>query len=289
MSQTRDVDTLRQNAVVEQHKLTVLIFAPLLQRLKELITGNFGLIHICTMLRCDVQNIITTIAHLLDHVGGGQHPPQHTGARSGDKHLRSASSVHPIQNATDGLTVDLRGVVLGPDLRGDVRNDLRCHDAAIVDQLRSRNTENSVTKHVRIVHATIIRITRKLRSSSEKIGIVCTHASSSHTNKMTAISSIMGFIKISKVHINAAINDTPKRMISSENKFMNSSSFTYSVVTLNLLNFGSAVALYFTTVNMKNRDINFTIQFSKELLKQLNCQENTRSNDNNSFRRICIK
>ena len=45
----RDVDTLRQNRIVEDDKLARLIATPVIKSLKKLLASDFSLVDICTM------------------------------------------------------------------------------------------------------------------------------------------------------------------------------------------------------------------------------------------------
>ena len=56
-----NVDAFRQDAVVEDHKLTVWILAPSIERVEELLTVDLSLVHISTILAGDVEYIITLL------------------------------------------------------------------------------------------------------------------------------------------------------------------------------------------------------------------------------------
>jgi hypothetical protein len=55
----------------------------------------------------------------------------------------------------------------------------------------------------------------------------------------------------------------------------------------NLTHFGSVVAINLTAVNMKHSNINLTVEFSKELFIQLDCQQDPRSAHYDGLGRLC--
>lgn len=65
---------------------------------------------------------------------------------------------------------------------------------------------------------------------------------------------------------------------------MNTGNSTHTSMTLNLLNFSTAVTINLTTMNVHCSNIHSTIESRPELFIELDCQQNTRSNHNDRLR-----
>ena len=126
---------------------------------------------------------------------------------------------------------------------------------------------------------------RKTRSSSKEIGPSRNFRTSSNRNKEIARDTVMCFVKVSTVNVNARINNTTQRMIGGKDD-AGLTCCTGSVVEQrNLVTLGGAEVLSLTAVNMTNMSIS-GVNLLHELLAQLVCQQDTRSNHNNGLRTV---
>ena len=169
-----------------------------------------------------------------------------------------------------------------------MNNKLRRNNAAVVDKFRSRNDLKSITKHNLIVHAASMWIARILGSCSKEICRLCCHGCSSNTDKVCFLCCIVCLITIHDINIDATVNNTTETVISCEDQLMKVATAS-SIVSSNLIGFGSTKTVNLTTVNMHDSTTHMTIEIAEELLKQLISKKNTRSNNNNCLNIIRLK
>ena len=284
MGETVDIDTFRQNAIVEDDKLLVGVFTPGIEGVKELLTIDLGLVDISTILAGDVENIVTTFLQLMHDVSLKQHSTHHFARRGRYKDLRGACSIKRVYHTQKHVTVVYSGIctllTLKVNLKGD---DSGRKDAATLDQFRSRDVAKNLAIDLTIVHATI-SATSVLRCGSEEVRCISSHAGSSDTNKMITLHSIMRLIKITAIDVDTSIDNTGQRMIGGEDDHMLTNVVTHTNKQVDTIRLGCLEMCGLTTMNVQDVSI---IYMLKILGRQLSSEHNARRNNNNSLRSFC--
>ena len=98
----------------------------------------------------------------------------------------------------------------------------------------------------------------------------------------------MCLITIHDINIDATVNNTTETVIGCEDQLMKVATAS-SIMSSNLIGFGSTKTINFTAVNMHDSTTHMTIEIAEELLKQLISKKNTRSNNNNCLNIIRLK
>ena len=284
MRQTRNIDALAENGIVEDDELFVIITTPFSQSFEEHIARDFGVIDISTVLRCDVQDIITALTQTFNNVAVAKHTPQHTGVRCSNENFSRLLLIEILNDIENNITIYIMCIVLSANMFCLMHNKLRRNDATILYKFWCRYGHESITEHDAIVHATSIRIARILRSGSKEERIICAGRSSSNTNKVLLTGSIVCLITVQNIDIDATINNTRERVIGSEDQLMNTSSLADNIVRLNVFDFSSTIAVNIATMHMHSSTMYITIEILKELAVELHCEKNTRSDYNNCLR-----
>lgn len=285
VSETRAVDTLSKDAVVEDHELKSRIFAPLGQSVKEHLTTDFVAIHIGTMLGSDVKHIVTHSSELVHYIGAVKQTPQNLSVRCCHKNLLSMILVKIADDVHQNLTIIVSSSkrLLTLEVYFVSLNGGR-QDATILNQLSGRHTDQLRTIHIGIVHTIGIRTVVILRRGSEEISVVGIASNISNTREHMTLNTIVCLVKVCVVHHNLALNNTLERLIGGEDDTMRVSSVAHVLEQTNTLWFGSVEVLSLTAVNMTHNGIHSAIQTRPELLTELVSKQNTRSNNYNSLR-----
>src|SRR5210317_109219 len=294
MRQTRHIDALRENRIVEDDELFVIITTPFVESFEELLTTNLLTVDISTVLAGDVKNVVTHIVESVKNIGTGEHLPQHTGVRCSNKNFSGLFFIKIVDDVEHHLTIYISSVVLVTHKFSLMHNKLWRNDAAISNKFWSRNSLQSITEDNAIVHAIGIRIARELGSRSKEETVICTHGSSSNTDKVCFLSCIVCLITIHHINSDIAVNNAIETVVGSEDQLMNIDMLTNSIVTLNVSRFGRLEMHSLTTVNMHHHEIVailivwIAIEILHELGAKLISKKDARCNNNNSLRVFCI-
>ena len=269
---------------MKDHKLFAVVFTPFRKRFEEMFTVDFLIVNVCTMLRCDVKNMIVTLFESRNQIRLRKHPPHNFSGGSSNKNLSRMILLQTIYDRNNSVSINLRSSHFVADSISLKGNNLGRNDATVADKFRSRYVLNDLTVHLSVVH-TAIMTARKTRSSSKEIGPSRNFRTSSNRNKEIARDTVMCFVKVSTINVNARINNTTQRMIGGKDD-AGLTCYAGSVVEQrNLVTLGGAEVISFTTVNMTNMSIS-GVNLLHELLTQLVCQQDTRSNHNNGLRTV---
>ena len=246
MSQTMHVHTFRQNRIVEDNELFIRVSTKLSHLLKEYFTGNFGFVDICTMLRCDVHNIVTHVFQLNKNISFGEHFPNALTARRCNKNFRGISFSNTTQNTEDILTINPCSIFTTAGICRFVRYNFGRNNCTSINQFLSRNRDDIVTINRSIVHG--FNTSMILRSSSKEIRIVCICTGLSNTNKIVFLHAMMCLIKVHNININTRIVDFMNRIVGGEDEAMLTTCFCSRCKQFNCIWFGALEVVSFTTM-----------------------------------------
>ena len=119
-----DVDTFGQDAVVEDHKLTVRIFAPSIESLEELLTVDLSLVHKSTELAGDVEHIVTFVMKEVKHTSLSEQVEHDLTGRTAAPDLVTIS-INIVDEIGECVLVRLIGELTLDSLEVNLVNNLR--------------------------------------------------------------------------------------------------------------------------------------------------------------------
>ena len=279
---TRDVDTFRQNAVVKNNKLFVVVFAPGTQSIKEHLTVHFLTINHTTSLGTDIHVRITTILKLIDEIGLRNKISDLLNCLGTNQNLTFTVLIDSIQKI---LTVTLSNLLTFCKHRKLLDMNLRRNNETTFNQFRCRNLTDYLTINTAIIHPRFGNSSRMLRSSSEEVAAVSSSSKMLCGREEMALNRIVCLIKVNGVNPNICLLQTVQGVISGEDQFVFGSirikctSHNFIPVQ-NLRGFCSAEVMSFAAVNVKNCSVSDKL---KKLRRELLCQKNTRCNYNNGL------
>ena len=214
LSQTRAVDTFRENRVMEEYKLLGWVFTIGGESVKEYLTIHLLLVDIGTKLRGDVQHFITTLHEVIQQRGGRDSCPHHFRRGCCNQHLLIVGGI--VKNGQNSISVNLVCILFGVVNSQIEFLHFRRNDATIGNQTRCRNVCQHGTINLVIIHATGVRIFALTRRRSEVKCFLSMEGGSSNCSKEMLTSSIVCFIEIRRVNRDTTVNNFVKRVIGGE-------------------------------------------------------------------------
>ena len=188
------IDTFRQDAVVEDDELLVRIFAELVKGVEELLTIDFGLVDISTILAGDVQHVVTTLTQIVHNAGLEQQSTHDLAGRRRHEDLRrfvQQAGVYDVQQhgavACSGSSTFSRvmSIVSTADRRGEC-----LLPEPVQEQRRPTETQN---------HRSVLFMPRFVVGNRLGVAVKSMQHQMScwqqRHNKMITLHSIMRFIK----------------------------------------------------------------------------------------------
>ena len=280
MSQTRAVDALSKNRIVEQYKLFVIVHAIFVQSLKELLTIDLGLVHISTMFGGDVKNLVTTFLQLRQQICLTDHVPQHTSVRSSNQNFCSMTLIERVKNVGHSVSIAVMCHRLDTFKVCLERYNLRTNNAAVSNQFRCRNITKNLTIDSNIIHATIVLVT-DTRSCSKVITIVTELCHCPDTFEERLLNTVVCFVVVNAVDVDTTLYDTIEGVIGSEDDTMCTCFTTHSIEHCDALRFSGLEMFGLPTVHMTHDYIrSHNTSILTKLLTELISKQNTRSNNN---------
>ena len=280
MRQTRHIHALRQNAIVEHHKLAIGILAPRSQRVKEYLTVDFGFVDVGTILAGDVKHIVTTVSKILKHRSLCYHAPDNLAGGCSNQNFLTSSIIEIVNDLQHSVAVTISSIRFSTSNRGLFVNlNRRRNDAARVNQFLSRYTVKNITKHQFVVHATTHRILRLTRGSSKEVASICHLRYHGSLRKELLAGSVVCLIEVGNVNIYTCLNNTIERVIGGEDNAGLTSSTSGVIKQRNLIRFGGAEVVRITTMNVKNVNV-LGVNLLKIFFTQLVDQEQARADHN---------
>jgi len=268
--QTRNVDTLRENAVVKNNEFLVVVLTPGTQGIKEHLTIDFFTINHSTSLGSDIHPRVTTILQLRAEIS----------LRNQRNDLLSCLGAD--QNLTNFLSVDSGNQVLTVNIGNDLtlaehlkllHHNLRRNDETTFHQFRGRHTADDLSVDRTIVHPRFGNSSRMLRSSSKEIAAVSSSSEVLRSREKVTLDRIVRFIEVNGIDLNICLLKTLQGVIGREDQFVAAS--LIDPVT-DLIRASRALVMRFTTMNVQNCSVSDEL---KILRRELLCQQNARSNN----------
>jgi len=278
--QTRHVDTLAQDAVMENHELLVVVLAPGTQSVEEHLTVDLTTINHGTSLGSDVHPRETTILQLLAEVSLRNQRNNLLGCLRADQNLAHLLSIDGLNQI---LTVNIGNDLTLREHLKLLHHNLRRNDETTVHKFRSRNVANHLTIHCTIIHTRFCNSSRMLRSSSEEIAAVSSRSVMLGGREEMALNRIVCLIKVDGIDLNICLLQALQGVVGGENQFM-TRSLIHPVTDLSRAS--RALVMGFTTMHVQHRGIGDKLQ---KLARQLLCQEDAGCRHNNGLRSLFEK
>ena len=271
----RNIDTFRQNRAMQNHKLFVRIFAPIIQSLEEHIPAHFLTINHSTSGSSDIQIRITSLSKFIGKVCL-EKCSQLLGSLDTYQDLFQSHVINGCQNIlriNQWSTCFYRVFVHLNHL------DFRWQDVTSIHKFRSRNPGNNLTISFNPVHAWFMCNSRTFACSSEEESTICfLRECLSGTIKVT-LNTVMCLIKVHCIHINTRLYNTMQGVICGEDDNMLTHCVTHRHKQIDTICLSSLEMLSITTVNMQHICI---INVLKKVTTELISKQQSGCYNNNS-------
>ena len=147
--------------------------------------------------------------------------------------------------------------------------------------MSAKRKKNKTCKDLRIIHPWFEYSQRMFRSRSEEILSVSTECHVFSGRKEVPFDTVVCLIKVDVIYLNLTLINFVERVVGSKDQRRTIVLPAKVIEIYDCINFSGSKVCSLTTVNVQNLNI-FNVNVLKELRTELFCQENTRSNYNNS-------
>ena len=272
--QLTHIDTLRQDRAMQDNKLFVRIFAPLVQCVEEYISIDFLTINNCTSLGSDIKVRITPLSELICKVCLKQ-CCQLFGSLDTYKDLFETHVINRGQYIlciNQWSTCFYRVLIHINDLH------LWWQDVTTIHKFRCRNPGNYLTISINPVHAWFVCYSRCFACSSEEESTICLLRQYISGLEEVTLNTVMCLIKVYCVNVNTRLYNAMKGVICGEDDNMLTHCVTHRHKQIDSVCLGSLEMFGITTVNMQHICI---INMLKKVRAKLISKQQSRCHNNN--------
>ena len=228
----------------------------------------------CTSLRCDHHPRITTFGQLCTE--------QRLLNQIDDLFRRTCSNQDFVERVVINGVQQILAIRLFRITRGQLLDDnFRRKNVTLVNKFGCRNIANDLTIDLRIIHPWFEYSQRMFRSRSKEILSVSTEYHVLSGRKEVPFDTVVCLIKVDVIYLNLTLINFVERVVGSKDQRRTIVLPAKVIEIYDCINFSGSKVCSLTTVNVQNLNI-FNVNVLKELRTELFCQENTRSNYNNS-------
>jgi len=278
--QTRNVNAFRENAVVKNNKLLVIILTPSRESVKEHLTVHFLTVNHGTSLGGDIHPRETTILQLLAEISLRNQILNLFGCLGADQNLAHFLLVNGGKHI---LSIHIGNQLpLGEHFKL-LDHNLRGNDETALNQFRSGNVANHLPIDGTIIHPRFGNSDRMLRSSSEEITAVSRRREMLGGREEMALNRVVCLIKINGINVKICLLQALQGVVGSKDQLVLVGT---AGPVVNLRRFGCALVMSLTTMNVQYGNVSDKLQ---KLTGQLLSKQNAGSNHHDGFRSIRLK